>query len=430
MTHLVRNAVDHGIETPRERRAAGKPAEATLTVRARSEEHEVVVEVSDNGRGIDVDRVARTALEQGLVTPEELGALGDDEVVALVLRSGLSTAREVTSVYGRGYGLDVVRTDISGPGQRRAGQHPGSGLPGAAAAAARRRGGAMKIVVADDSRVMRQIVIRAMRQAGHTGHTFLEAADGDAAFELVRAESPELVLSDWNMPGTSGLDLLRRLRACGETVTFGFVTSESSHDMRRRAYDAGAQFLIGKPFGADDFREVLGPALSEEETAATDTSLPARRRSGTCSRRCWAATSRSPPPARWRSARSTRRTSRSTSTTGPGWWRPRSPTCRSPCKRRRSRPHPAPGRRRGPPVPAAARPAARRRRRGPQRRLHAVQPRRCAARAAALDLRPRRTAAGRRGRGGAHPGPPPGPARRRGDVRRRAAGPGARALTV
>ena len=135
----------------------------------------------------------------------------------------------------------------------------------------------MKIVVADDSRVMRQIVIRAMRQAGHTGHAYLEAADGDAAFELVRAESPELVLSDWNMPGTSGLDLLRRLRACGETVTFGFVTSESSLDMRRRAYDAGAQFLIGKPFGADDFREVLGPVASAEETPATDTSLPSAR---------------------------------------------------------------------------------------------------------------------------------------------------------
>jgi two-component system, chemotaxis family, chemotaxis protein CheY len=135
----------------------------------------------------------------------------------------------------------------------------------------------MKIVVADDSRVMRQIVIRSMRRAGHTDHTYLEAVDGDAAFELVRAESPELVLSDWNMPGTSGLDLLRRLRACGEKVTFGFVTSETSHDMRRQAYDAGAAFLIGKPFGPDDFREVLGPAVSQEETRATVTALPSAK---------------------------------------------------------------------------------------------------------------------------------------------------------
>ena len=135
----------------------------------------------------------------------------------------------------------------------------------------------MRIVVADDSRVMRQIVIRAMRQAGHTGHAYLEAADGDAAFELVRAEAPGLVLSDWNMPGTSGLDLQRRLRASGHTVPFGFVTSESSPDMRRRAYDAGAQFLIGKPFAADDFRVVLGPESSTEEAPATVTSLPSAR---------------------------------------------------------------------------------------------------------------------------------------------------------
>jgi two-component system chemotaxis sensor kinase CheA len=116
MTHLVRNAVDHGIETPWERRAAGKPAEATLTVRARTDQHEVVVEVADDGRGIDVDRVARTALDQGLVTPEELSTLREEEIVALVLRSGLSTAREVTSVSGRGYGLDVVHTDVERAG--------------------------------------------------------------------------------------------------------------------------------------------------------------------------------------------------------------------------------------------------------------------------------------------------------------------------
>ena len=118
MTHLVRNAVDHGIETPRERRAAGKPAEATLTVRARAEADEEVVEVADDGIGIDVDRVGRTAVDQGLVTPEELSGMGDDEVVALVLRSGLSTAREVTSVSGRGYGLDVVHTDVERVGGR------------------------------------------------------------------------------------------------------------------------------------------------------------------------------------------------------------------------------------------------------------------------------------------------------------------------
>ena len=70
----------------------------------------------------------------------------------------------------------------------------------------------MRILVADDSRVMRQIVIRTLRRAGYTDHTFLEAADGASALEMARTECPDLVLSDWNMPAPDGLEVLRRLR--------------------------------------------------------------------------------------------------------------------------------------------------------------------------------------------------------------------------
>jgi len=133
----------------------------------------------------------------------------------------------------------------------------------------------MKILVADDSRVMRKIVVRTLRQAGYAGHAVLEAADGDEALELIFAEKPDLVLSDWNMPGISGLDLLLRLRGAGNPVTFGFVTSEGSVEMRLRAHDAGAHFVIGKPFDADDFREVLAPVLPAEAPRRVPTSLPA-----------------------------------------------------------------------------------------------------------------------------------------------------------
>jgi two-component system chemotaxis response regulator CheY len=119
----------------------------------------------------------------------------------------------------------------------------------------------MKILVADDSRVMRQIVIRTLRQAGFSGHDLVEAADGQEALEMVQSESPDLVLSDWNMPRMNGIDLLRELRGSGQDVPFGFVTSEGSPDMREKAEAAGALFLIAKPFSAESFREVLEPIL-------------------------------------------------------------------------------------------------------------------------------------------------------------------------
>ncbi|WP_183100067.1 response regulator [Nocardioides pelophilus] len=119
----------------------------------------------------------------------------------------------------------------------------------------------MKILIADDSRVMRQIVIRTLRQAGHGGHELVEAENGKVAFDLVQSEAPDLVLSDWNMPEMSGIDCLSALRAAGSQVPFGFVTSEGSEDMRKRAEAAGAAFLIAKPFTPEAFDEALRTVL-------------------------------------------------------------------------------------------------------------------------------------------------------------------------
>lgn len=119
----------------------------------------------------------------------------------------------------------------------------------------------MKILVADDSKAMRLIVTRTLRQAGFDSHEVVEAEDGQHALELVRSESPDLVLSDWNMPRMNGIELLRSLRASGSTVAFGFVTSESSDDMRSTAESEGASFLITKPFTPDTFRAELSPVL-------------------------------------------------------------------------------------------------------------------------------------------------------------------------
>lgn len=119
----------------------------------------------------------------------------------------------------------------------------------------------MKILVADDSRVMRQIIIRTLRQAGYAGHEVVEAENGRQAVDLVAKERPDLVLSDWNMPEMSGIDALGVLRSSGSTVPFGFVTSEGSEDMRTLAASAGAQFLIAKPFTPEVFSEMISAVL-------------------------------------------------------------------------------------------------------------------------------------------------------------------------
>lgn len=119
----------------------------------------------------------------------------------------------------------------------------------------------MKVLVVDDSRVMRQIVVRTLRQAGFDGVDVVEATNGAEGLDVVQAERPDIVLSDWNMPEMTGIDFLTNLRARGDDTPFGFVTSEGSPEMRERASGAGALFLIAKPFNADTFADTLSPIL-------------------------------------------------------------------------------------------------------------------------------------------------------------------------
>jgi len=112
LTHLVRNSVDHGIELPAERRAAGKPEEGTLLLRAFHEGGQVNIEITDDGRGINTERVKNKALEKGLLTAERAARMSEKELVHLIFLPGLSTAQKVTNISGRGVGMDVVKTNI------------------------------------------------------------------------------------------------------------------------------------------------------------------------------------------------------------------------------------------------------------------------------------------------------------------------------
>jgi len=115
----------------------------------------------------------------------------------------------------------------------------------------------MKLLIVDDSKAMRAIVRRHVQAVGIRELEIEEAADGAEALELIRRQRPDLVLSDWNMPTMTGIELLEALRAEGIDVPFGFVTSESQDTFQERAFDAGAQFVIAKPFTDDDFTRAL-----------------------------------------------------------------------------------------------------------------------------------------------------------------------------
>lgn len=119
----------------------------------------------------------------------------------------------------------------------------------------------MKILIVDDSRAMRRIMSRLIRQAGYAEHELLEAENGREALDLVRSESPDLILADWRMPEMTGIDLLSTINEEGLAIHFGFVTSEPTNAMVRQARDGGAVFLLAKPFTAEDMAKVLQVVL-------------------------------------------------------------------------------------------------------------------------------------------------------------------------
>jgi two-component system chemotaxis sensor kinase CheA len=112
LVHIMRNSCDHGLETPEQRRAAGKPERGTITLRACHEGSHVKVQIIDDGRGLSRARIGKKAVERGLLTEQALAQMSDKEVQQLVFAAGFSTAEQVTDLSGRGVGMDVVRTNV------------------------------------------------------------------------------------------------------------------------------------------------------------------------------------------------------------------------------------------------------------------------------------------------------------------------------
>ena len=128
LTHIVRNAVDHGIESSEDRIAAGKGARGTIYLNAYHQGTQVVIEVRDDGRGVDLDRIRKHAVQQGLVKAEDASRLLDSELTNMIFEPGFSTASQITEVSGRGVGMDVVRTVLDRlKGTVQVISHPGKG---------------------------------------------------------------------------------------------------------------------------------------------------------------------------------------------------------------------------------------------------------------------------------------------------------------
>ncbi len=120
----------------------------------------------------------------------------------------------------------------------------------------------MKILVVDDSKAMRAIVKRALSTLDRVaGATIVEAVDGKEAFATAQAEQPDLIISDWNMPEMTGIELLQALNDAGSCPSFGFVTSESTPEMHELARSNGARFLVSKPFTPEALDDALASAV-------------------------------------------------------------------------------------------------------------------------------------------------------------------------
>ena len=112
LTHMVRNSADHGLETIEERRTAGKPDKGTIRLAAYHEGGHIIIEIADDGKGLNVDKIKQKALENGITTEAELEKMSDAQIHKFIFAAGFSTAKEVTAVSGRGVGMDVVRNNI------------------------------------------------------------------------------------------------------------------------------------------------------------------------------------------------------------------------------------------------------------------------------------------------------------------------------
>ncbi|MGL5446087.1 MAG: chemotaxis protein CheW [Rhabdaerophilum sp.] len=186
LLHMVRNAADHGMEMPEERVALGKPAQGTIHLRAAQESGYIICEVSDDGRGIDINRVRAKAINNGLTTEADVARMTEEQILRFVMEPGFSTAAAVTNISGRGVGLDVVRShveQVGGSVELRS--RPGKGLavtiklPLTLAIAS-----ALIVEAAGQRFAIPQIAVAELVRTQHDGDVRIEKLNGQSTLRL------------------------------------------------------------------------------------------------------------------------------------------------------------------------------------------------------------------------------------------------------
>ncbi len=248
LVHLVRNSLDHGIEAPAAREAAGKPRRGNITIEARQEGDHILVFVSDDGAGIDPQRIARKAVEKGLIAEERAAALTRREILDLIFMPGFSTAERVSDVSGRGVGMDVVRTNL----ERMNGLVEIDSEPGRGATVTLRLPLTLAILPALLVKVSEEtyaVPLRSVLEAVHIRESELHRVEGN---EILR-------LRDRVLP-------VQRLRSLFGLSANSFENGRSlgASDLARRQADRLCVVVIG--VGEKRFGLVVDELLGQEET--------------------------------------------------------------------------------------------------------------------------------------------------------------------
>src|SRR5579859_2249063 len=246
LTHMVRNSGDHGLESPAERRAAGKPEAGHITLNAFHEGGHIIIEISDDGRGLPLDRIRSKVLANGLATEAELAGMSDTQLQRFIFRPGFSTASVVTAVSGRGVGMDVVKTNI----EKIGGTIDLKSVPGAGTTFTIKIPLTLAIVSAliveagHERFAIPQIsvveLVRAQKEAGR-GHN--EAAGSESVIERIN-DTPVLRLRDRLLPLVNLNDLL--------------ALGESHND------DSGAYIVVAQ-VGANSLGIIVDRVFDTEE---------------------------------------------------------------------------------------------------------------------------------------------------------------------
>ncbi|MBV8456635.1 MAG: chemotaxis protein CheA, partial [Acetobacteraceae bacterium] len=227
LVHMVRNSADHGLEPPEERRARGKPETGRITLNAFHEGGHIIIEVSDDGRGLPVERIRAKAVARGLASEAELASMSDSQIQEFIFQPGFSTAAQVTSVSGRGVGMDVVKTNIELiRGAIALDSVPGEGtrfaikIPLTLAIVS-----ALIVEAGREQFAMRQISVVELVRPGCNG------SDGEGAIEHIK-NTPVLRLRDQLLPlvglaGLLGLEDQRETEAEPPTI----VVTQAGHGL-------------------------------------------------------------------------------------------------------------------------------------------------------------------------------------------------------